>query len=162
MSKSMGRKAPSYLCRPTQLRFVAARGNLFAMSKSMECKAPSYLCRPTQLRFVAARGNLFAMSKSMECKAPSYLCRPTQLRFVAARGDLFATPKGMECCCKTVKESMHSSVSYFLSVKQDMAEKNNNFFPFFYIVFIAPQTNCLRKINKRAEGVPDYSLWACP
>ena len=53
---------------------------------------------------------------------------------------------------------MRSSVSYFLSVKQDMTEKNNNFFRcFFYIVFIAPQTNCLRKINACAKS----TLKAC-
>ena len=50
-------------------------------------------------------------------------------------------------CCKTVKESMRSSVSYFLSVKQDMAEKNNNFFPFFLHCFYC-SSNQLLEENK--------------
>ncbi|MBR4884877.1 MAG: hypothetical protein IKZ33_06150, partial [Lentisphaeria bacterium] len=61
--QKQGRKAPSYLCRPTQLRFVVAREDLFATPKWVGCKAPSYLCRPTQLRFVAAREDLFATQK---------------------------------------------------------------------------------------------------
>ena len=34
------------------------------------CKAPSYLCRPTQLRFVAAREDLFVTKKGWDAKHP--------------------------------------------------------------------------------------------
>ena len=87
--QKQGCKAPSYLCRPTQLRFVAARGNLFAMSKSMECKAhllvvrlpPSLkLWRDKQLRKLACRTGGFV------CHAKSFIVLPNSISFRCGTG----------------------------------------------------------------------------
>ena len=55
--QKQGRKAPSYLCRPTQLRFVAARGDLFVTQKGMGMQSALLLVPSNSTSFHRSTGD---------------------------------------------------------------------------------------------------------